>query len=83
MPRHEILTKHIREMIDAAHTLANLAEIQKDQELVDVPAYLITNRGDGNRRTHEACLRQAAQLLRHAAAELDAEAQSCAGWAQI
>lgn len=86
MPAHTIRTPHIRMMIDQAKKLASNADGLKGAQLVDVPARdridaALSDEGKLFVPAVES-IEHAAVLLRHAAAELDAEAQSCRGWRQ-
>lgn len=76
---HRVETRHIRRLVNQAATLAVVVDGLPAGELVQAPDATRLH-GDG-RVPIDHALARAANLLRHAAEELEDERMACLGWA--
>lgn len=79
--QHTVQTRHIQRLIINALDLAQRVDgLHQSQDVAVQPAQRFDEQGEVN---VFMALRKAAADLRHAAEELEAEAQSCLGWRQV
>jgi hypothetical protein len=79
---HIVRTRHVRRLIGGALDLAMAAENADAGTLIGVPIETRTNGEPAASVPVDHALARAANLLRHAAEELEDERLACLGWRQ-